>query len=92
MTQNIRPIHTVLSPKLLREARTREKDAKWLSSAPSLVLRKYRGKYVAVKNRKILAASPTMRGLYAKLDKIDRGMVLMTRIEKSTPLVYGILH
>jgi hypothetical protein len=77
-----------ISPEVLREARARERDERWLSSASMPMLRRYRGKYVAVKNRKILASSPTMKGLYEKLDKFNPGMVLITRIEKSSPLVY----
>jgi len=52
-------------------------------------LRRYRGKYVAVKNRKILASSPTMKGLYEKIDRLNPGMVLITRVEKFSPLVYS---
>ena len=81
-----------ISPELLREARTRQRDEKWLSRASTPVLRRYRGKYVAVKNRKILASSPTMKGLYEKIDKLNPGMVLITRIEKASLLVYVELH
>jgi hypothetical protein len=79
-------------PRVLREARIRERDAKWLSTASSQILRKYRGKYVAIKDKRILAASSTMKGLYAQLDKLDPGMVLITKIEKPTLLVYVELH
>jgi len=51
----------------------RERDVEWLSSAKQLVLRRYRGKSVAVRNKRILAASFTMKGLYAKLDKLNPG-------------------
>ncbi len=81
-----------ISPQLLREARIRQRDGEWLSSAKAIVLRKYRGKYVAIRNKKILAASTTMKGLYAKLDRLNPGMVLITRIEKPTLLVYVELH
>jgi len=74
---------------VLREARIRQRDERWLSSASTPVLRRYRGKYVAVKNRKILASSPTMKGLYEKIDKLNPGMVLITRVEKFSPLVYS---
>jgi len=77
---------------VLREARIRQRDERWLSSASTPVLRRYRGKYVAVKNRKILASSPTMKGLYEKLDKLNPGMVLITRVEKPSLLVYAELH
>ena len=77
---------------MLREARIRQRDERWLSSASTPVLRRYRGKYVAVKNRKILASSPTMKGLYEKLDKLNPGMVLITRVEKPSLLVYAELH
>ncbi|OLB69878.1 hypothetical protein AUI06_07440 [archaeon 13_2_20CM_2_52_21] len=77
-----------LPPQLLREARMRQRDGEWLSSAKTLILRRYRGKYVAIRNKKILAASTTMKGLYAKLDKLNPGMVLITRIERPTLLVY----
>jgi len=47
---------------------------------------------VAVKNRKILAASPTMKGLYEKIDRLKPGMVLITRVERPSLLVYVELH
>ena len=47
---------------------------------------------MAVKNRKILASSPTMKGLYEKIDKLNPGMVLITRVEKPSLLVYAELH
>ena len=72
----------------MREARLRQRDGEWLSSAKGPVIRRYRGKYVAVRNKKILAASTTMKGLYAKIDKLNPGMVLITRVEKPTLLVY----
>ena len=81
-----------ISPQLLREARLRQRDGEWLSSAKALVLRRYRGKYVAIRNKRILAASSTMKGLYAKLDKLNPGMVLITKVEKPTLLVYVELH
>jgi len=81
-----------ISPKILREARTRQRDERWLSSASSPTLRRYRGKYVAVKNRRIIASSSTMKGLYEKLDRLNPGMVLITRIEKPSLLVYVDLH
>jgi hypothetical protein len=92
MARNGRPASPKISPELLREARTRQQDERWLSKVAPFILRRYRGKYVAVKNKKILAASPTMKGLYAKIDKLDPGMVLITRIEKPTLLVYVELH
>ena len=72
----------------MREARLRQRDGEWLSSAKGPVIRRYRGKYVAIRNKKILAASTTMKGLYAKLDKLKPGMVLITRIERPALLVY----
>ncbi len=44
---------------------------------------------MAVKNKRVVAASPTMRGLYKKLDKLDSGMVLIARVEKPALLVYA---
>ena len=78
-----------ISPQLLREARLRQRDGEWLSSAECPVIRRYRGKYVAIRNKKILAASTTMKGLYSKLDKLNPGMVLIMRLEKSAVLVYA---
>ena len=66
----------------------RQRDGEWLSSAKGPVIRRYRGKYVAIRNKKILADSTTMKGLYSKLDKLKPGMVLITRVEKPTLLVY----
>jgi len=77
-----------VSPQLLREARLRLRNGEWLSSAKQLVLRRYRGKYVAVRSKRILAASFTMKGLYAKLDKLNPRMVLITKVEKPTLQVY----
>lgn len=73
---------------MLREARLRLRNGEWLSSAKQLVLRRYRGKYVAVRSKRILAASFTMKGLYAKLDKLNPRMVLITKVEKPTLQVY----
>ncbi|MBO0888480.1 hypothetical protein J2P12_05205 [Candidatus Bathyarchaeota archaeon] len=81
-----------ISPRLLREARLRQRDGEWLSSAKAIVLRRYRGKYVAIRNRRVVAASSTMKGLYAKLDKLNPGMVLISKVEKPTLLVYVELH
>ena len=81
-----------ISPGLLREARLRQRDGEWLSSAKSVVLRRYRGKYVAIRNKRVIAASTTMKGLYAKIDKLNPGMVLITKVEKPTLLVYVQLH
>ena len=66
----------------------RQRDGEWLSSAKGPLVRRYRGKYVAIRNKKILVASTTMKGLYSKLDKLKPGMVLITRIEKPAHLVY----
>ncbi len=59
----------------------------WLSSAKAVVLRKYRGKYVAIRNKRVLAASTTMKGLYAKIDRLNPGMVLITKVERPALLV-----
>jgi len=74
---------------LLREPRLRQRDEEWLSSAKQLVLRRYRGKYVAVRSKRILAASSTMKGLYVKLDQLNPGMVLVTRVERLTLQAYS---
>ncbi|TMI35179.1 hypothetical protein E6H25_06030 [Candidatus Bathyarchaeota archaeon] len=72
-----------ISPQLLREARLRQQDGEWLSSAKPLVLRRYRGKYVAIRNKRILAASTTMKGLYAKLDKLILSSLIAGRTSHS---------
>ena len=82
--------HSV-SAKVLREARARQQDGRWLDTA-GVVLRKYRGKYVAVKDRRIVAASSTMRGLYRKLDRSRTGMVLIAKVERPALLVYAELY
>lgn len=45
-----------------------------------------------MRNKRILASSPTMKGLYEKIDKLKPGMVLITRVEKPSLLVYVELH
>ncbi len=37
------------------------------------------GKYVAVREKRIVAASSTMKELYRKLDELNPGMVLITK-------------
>ncbi len=54
--------------------------------------RRYQGKYVAVKNKKIVAASSTMRGLYRKLDELGVGVVLIAKVERPELVVYAELH
>ncbi len=66
----------------------RERDGRWLGSASVAALRRFSGKYVAVRNRRVLASSPTMGGLYEKLDRLKPGMVLITKVEKPTLVVY----
>ncbi len=73
--------------RVLKEARARQQDSRWLSTAG--VVKKYRGKYVAVKNKRIVASSSTMRGLYRKLDRSQAGMVLIAKVERPALLVYG---
>ena len=89
MIQDRRGPGEKISPQLLREARLRQRDGEWFSSAKALVLRRYRGKYVAIRNKRIIAASITMKGLYAKLDKLNPGMVLITKVEKPTLVIYS---
>ena len=67
----------------------RERDGDWLGSAKAVVLRRYRGKYVAVRNKRVLAASATMKGLYAKIDMLNPGMVLIARVERPALQVYS---
>jgi len=62
----------------------RQLDEKWLSSSSTALLGRYRGKYVAVREKRILAASSTMKVLYRKLDELNPGMVLIAKIEKPT--------
>ncbi len=81
-----------VSPRVIREARMRQLDEKWLSSSGTAVLGKYGGKYVAVREKRIVAASSTMKGLYRKLDELNPGMVLITKVEKPTLLVYVEFH
>ncbi len=81
-----------VSINVIREARTREHDSRWLGSARAVLLRRYHGKYVAVKNKRIVAASSTMRGLYRKLDELDTGMVLIAKVERPVLLVYVELY
>ncbi len=70
----------------------RQRDEKWLSSSGTAVLGRYSGKYVAVREKRIVAASSTMKGLYRKLDELNPGMVLITKVEKPALLVYVEFH
>ncbi len=83
LTSNVRREERV-SPRVIREARIRQRDEKWLSSSGNSVLGRYRGKYVAVREKRIMAACSTMKELYRKLDKLNPGMVLITKVEKPT--------
>jgi len=47
---------------------------------------------VAVKNRRIVAASSTMRSLYRKLDDLGTGMVLIAKVERPVLVVYAELY
>ena len=75
-----------VSIEVIREARRREQDSRWLGSAGAVLLRRYHGKYVAVKNKRVVASSSTMRGLYRKIDQLDSGMVLIAKVERPTLL------
>ncbi len=71
-----------VSASVIREARMRERDGGWLDSAGATLPRRYQGKYVAVKNRRIVAASSTMRDLYRNLDELGAWMVLIAKVER----------
>jgi len=83
MVELIRRSGSRVSASVIREARIRELDSRWLDSAGAALPRRYQGKYVAVKNRRIVAASSTMRSLYRKLDDLGTGMVLIARVERA---------
>ncbi len=70
----------------------RERDGNWLDSAGAVLNRRYQGKYVAVKKRRIVAYSSTMRGLYRKLDELGVGLVLIAKVERPAFVVYAELH
>ena len=89
LVQERRRLGEKVSRRLLREAGLRQRDEEWLGSARPPVLRRYRWKYVAVRNKRVLAASTTMRGLYAKIDKLNPVMVLIARVERPRLQVYS---
>ncbi len=92
MVELIRRSGSRVSASVIREARIRELDSRWLDSAGAALPRRYQGKYVAVKNRRIVAASSTMRSLYRKLDDLGTGMVLIAKVERPVLVVYAELY
>lgn len=65
-----------------------QEDAKWFAGLPPEELRKLAGKYVGVKDRKVVASSRTMAGLSRKLAAEGLKYVFIRRVEEPMTVVY----
>ncbi|MFQ6071524.1 MAG: DUF5678 domain-containing protein [Methanosarcinales archaeon] len=59
----------VPSEEELKERKISEEDTKWLNNLPVNELKKYFGKYVAVRHKKIVASGNTLKELYSQIDE-----------------------
>lgn len=57
------------TPEELEEFKINDEDEKWLNSLPAIEKKKYYGKYVAVRHKKIVASSDSLKEVYRQLDE-----------------------
>lgn len=72
----------------MEELKISEEDETWLDSLSADELMKYAGKYIAVREKKIVASATSLDHLYEELDKLRLGMVTIRMIEKTMMVVY----
>lgn len=72
----------------IEELKISEEDKIWLNSLSCDELMKYAGRYIAVKEKKIVASATSLDDLYEELDKLRLGMVTIRMIEKPMMVVY----
>ncbi|MFQ6054631.1 MAG: DUF5678 domain-containing protein, partial [Methanosarcinales archaeon] len=72
----------------LEDLKICEEDDEWLNSLPASELKKYAGKYIAVKNKKILAASESLKDIYEQRDKLNVGIVTIRWMEDADVVIY----
>lgn len=72
----------------IEELKISEEDEIWLNSLSGDELMKYAGRYIAVKEKKIVASATSLDDLYEELDKLRLGMVMIRMIEKPMLVVY----
>lgn len=70
------------------QMRCTQADAEWFASLPPEELRRLSGKYVAVKDKRVVAASRTLSGLSRCLDKDKLDCVFIQRVEEPMTVVY----
>ncbi|PKP57886.1 MAG: hypothetical protein CVT88_08285 [Candidatus Altiarchaeales archaeon HGW-Altiarchaeales-1] len=80
--------HIKFSEKDLLELERSREDEKWLNSVPITTLKKHAGEYIAVKNKKIIAHSASLKDVYQKIDELGVNRTLISKIEEEGLVVY----
>jgi hypothetical protein len=87
MTQ---PFIETWQPTAEEELAFRANDATldWLVDLPLATIREYAGKWIAARDRKIVAAADSLDELLSQLNGIDLQSVIIDRIERPAWMVY----
>ena len=68
--------------------RLMDADGEWLDHLPPAEIEKLAGKYVAVKDKQVVASSRSMAALASRLRRLKLRFVSIRRIEEPTVVVY----
>jgi hypothetical protein len=84
------PVIRPWTPSVREENAFRATDASfaWLCNLPADLLRQYSGKWVAVKDRSVIAAADSLDLLLRELGDTDLETVIIDRIERPGWVVY----
>lgn len=78
-----------LSPDELRQLHQSDATVRWLCDLPDDLLQQLAGKWVAAKDCAIVAAADTYEGLFRALAGVELSTVVIHRIERAGPVIYG---
>jgi len=80
--------HIKFTDEELQEIKKGDEDEKWLNSLSPGKLREYASEYIAVKGKRIVTHSKSIRKLHEKLDDLNLSFVTIRRIEGPVLVVY----
>ena len=83
---NVQP--WVVSPEEERACRGTDASFAWLSRLPSAFMRQLAGKWIAVRDCRIVATAETLDGLRGQLRDGDWASVIVHRVERPGKVIY----
>ncbi|MFQ6055056.1 MAG: DUF5678 domain-containing protein [Methanosarcinales archaeon] len=76
------------TPEELENIKICKEDSKWLDSLPASEIQKYDGKYVAVRHKKIVAFSDSLKEVYRQLDEQNIKRYLIHKYQEPITVKY----